>query len=88
MPKPTRRISESPPATASPLRIIGGKFRGRLLQYAGDPRTRPMKDQVREAVFNLVGPSVVGKDVIDLFAGTGGLRFGSDQPWSHPGDFY
>jgi 16S rRNA (guanine966-N2)-methyltransferase len=32
-----------------------------------------MKDRVREAVFNLVGPAVVGKHAIDLFAGTGAL---------------
>ena len=55
------------------LRIIGGKHRGRLIDYSGDERTRPMKDRVREAVFNLVGPRVVGKLAIDLFAGTGAL---------------
>jgi 16S rRNA (guanine966-N2)-methyltransferase len=32
-----------------------------------------MKDRVREAVFNLVGPSIAGKLAIDLFAGTGAL---------------
>jgi len=32
-----------------------------------------MKDRVREAVFNLLGPAVVGKHAIDLFAGTGAL---------------
>lgn len=55
------------------LRIIGGRFRGRKLRYAGDLRVRPMKDRVREAVFNLLGPSVRGKHVLDLFAGTGAL---------------
>jgi 16S rRNA (guanine966-N2)-methyltransferase len=34
-----------------------------------------MKDRVREAVFNLIGPRVVGKQVVDLFAGTGALSF-------------
>lgn len=48
-------------------------MRGRKLIYTGDPRTRPMKDRVREALFNLVGPDVVGKHVVDLFAGTGAL---------------
>ena len=60
-------------ATASPPRIIGGEFRGRKLQYSGDRRTRPMKERVREAVFNLVGPAIQGKAAIDLFAGTGAL---------------
>lgn len=56
-----------------PLRIIGGRYRGSKLRYAGDPRVRPMKDRVREAVFNLVGPSIRGKHAVDLFAGTGAL---------------
>jgi 16S rRNA (guanine966-N2)-methyltransferase len=55
------------------LRIIGGSLRGRKLQYSGDQRTRPMKDRVREAVFNLIGPRIVGSHAIDLFAGTGAL---------------
>jgi 16S rRNA (guanine966-N2)-methyltransferase len=32
-----------------------------------------MKDRVREAVFNLVGPAVKDKLVLDLFAGTGAM---------------
>ncbi len=55
------------------LRIVGGKFRGRRIEYSGDLRTRPMKDRVREAVFNLVGPRIAGKLAIDLFAGTGAI---------------
>lgn len=34
-----------------------------------------MKDRVREALFNLLGPDVQGKHAIDLFAGTGALGF-------------
>ena len=34
---------------------------------------RPMKNRVREAVFNLIGPAIKGKHAIDLFAGTGAL---------------
>jgi 16S rRNA (guanine966-N2)-methyltransferase len=55
------------------LRIVGGKFGGRKLQYGGDPRTRPMKERLREAIFNLLGPSIKKKYAIDLFAGTGAL---------------
>ena len=55
------------------LRIIGGKFRGRKLQYVGDNRVRPMKDRVREAVFNLIGPAIKGMYAIDLFGGTGAI---------------
>ena len=32
-----------------------------------------MKDRVREAIFNLIGPSIKGKHAVDLFAGTGAL---------------
>jgi 16S rRNA (guanine(966)-N(2))-methyltransferase RsmD len=61
------------PPTPTTLRIIGGRLRGSKLAYHGDQVTRPMKDRVREAVFNLVGPSVVGQHAVDLFAGTGAL---------------
>ena len=55
------------------IRIIGGSLGGRLLEYSGDIRTRPMKDRVRESVFNLIGPAVAGTYALDLFAGTGAL---------------
>lgn len=75
---PRRRhepAARSEPAAVSPavLRIIGGRFRGRKLRYSGDRRVRPMKDRVREAVFNLLGPAIRGKHAFDLFAGTGAL---------------
>ena len=55
------------------LRIVGGQFKGRAIQYSGDPVTRPMKDNIREAVFNLGGGWVAGKATFDLFAGTGAM---------------
>ncbi len=55
------------------LKIIGGKFRGRVLAYHGDPVTRPMKHRVREAIFNLISTEAEGRRVIDVFAGTGAL---------------
>ncbi len=57
------------------VRIIAGQFRGRKLLYAVDPRTRPMKDRVRQALFSRLGPAVQGTLAIDLFAGTGALGF-------------
>ena len=70
-----RRNVGSEPGAKEPLglRIIGGKFRGRKLQYVGDNRVRPMKDRVREAVFNLIGPGIKGMYAIDLFGGTGAV---------------
>lgn len=55
------------------MRVIGGTLKHRRITYSGDLRTRPMKDRVREALFNLIGPPVVGSLAIDLFAGTGAL---------------
>lgn len=70
--RPRAAAPERPEAQAR-LRIIGGRFRGRRLLYSGDPRTRPMKDRVRQAVFDLLGPMLEGVQAIDLFAGTGAL---------------
>jgi 16S rRNA (guanine966-N2)-methyltransferase len=69
------RRSSRPPegGVDKPLRIIGGNLRGRKLLYSGDLRTRPMKDRVRESVFDLLGPAIRDKLAIDLFAGTGAL---------------
>lgn len=72
MPRPSRPAD---PAAASAPRIIGGDLRGRRLEFVPDPRTRPMKDRVRETLFDLLGPSVRGTLAIDLFAGSGALGF-------------
>jgi len=70
-----RRSADRDQTPPTPPRIIGGRLRGKKLFYSGDERTRPMKDRVREAVFNLLGPAIVGKHALDLFAGTGALGF-------------
>lgn len=68
-----RKPKTEQPTEATELRIIGGHFRNSKLQYHGDPVTRPMKERVREALFNLVSTECNGKHAIDLFAGTGAL---------------
>jgi 16S rRNA (guanine966-N2)-methyltransferase len=57
------------------LRIIGGEYRSRKIQFAVDPRTRPMKDRTREAVMNLFGGTLPESIAFDLFGGTGILAF-------------
>ncbi|MEQ1902836.1 MAG: RsmD family RNA methyltransferase [Pirellulaceae bacterium] len=59
--------------STSKLRIVGGTFRGRQIEYSGDLRTRPMKDSIRESLFNLIGAFLPGRCVFDLFAGTGAV---------------
>ena len=75
---PKRKSKNEPARETTELRIIGGHFRGSKLCYAllesgGDPITRPMKERIREALFNLVSVETKGKHAIDLFAGTGAL---------------
>ena len=54
------------------LRVIAGEYGGRVLQSVKGPGTRPLLGQVREALFNILGPSRLdGAEVWDLFAGTG-----------------
>ena len=69
----SRKGKSNESAVGTELRIVGGRYRGSKLRYHGDPVTRPMKDCVREAIFNLIGMEVEGKHAIDLFAGTGAL---------------
>ena len=50
-----RKALESDVAASAP-RIVGGDLRGRTLEFAHAARTRPMKDRVRETLFDLIGP--------------------------------
>ena len=59
----------------SPPRLIGGELKGRRLAFRPGGPTRPMKDRVRETLFDLLGTSIRGAIAIDLFAGTGALGF-------------
>ena len=40
------------------MRIIAGEFRGRKLKRPSGKSTRPTKDRVREAVFNMIAKKV------------------------------
>ena len=55
------------------MRIIAGSRKGHRLVAPRGRDTRPTGDRQREAVFNLVGPSVEGARVLDLFAGSGAM---------------
>ncbi len=73
------RSTKDNPFHAKPakLRIIGGHMRGRTVTYHGADFTRPMKDNIRENLFNILGKPIKGTRVFDLFAGTGALGFES-----------
>jgi 16S rRNA (guanine966-N2)-methyltransferase len=55
------------------LRIIGGKWRGRKLDFPDVPGLRPTPDRVRETLFNWLQADIVGSRCLDLFAGSGAL---------------
>ncbi|QDT12786.1 RsmD family RNA methyltransferase [Planctomycetes bacterium K23_9] len=59
------------------LRIIGGEMGGRPIVYHGEEFTRPMKDNIRENLFNILGRAMKGAIAFDLFAGTAALAFES-----------
>lgn len=53
------------------LRVISGRAKGRKLKRVPGDTTRPIMDRVKESLFNIIGPDVVGQTWLDLFAGTG-----------------
>lgn len=59
------------------MRIIGGKFKGKLIQFLKIEKTRPLKDSVRENIFNILMHSnklnirIEGSDILDLYSGIG-----------------
>lgn len=55
------------------LRIIGGRWRSRQLQFPDQQGLRPTSDRVRETLFNWLQPVVGGARCLDLFAGSGAL---------------
>ena len=62
-------------AGAGALRIVGGKYRSRLLRVPARPGLRPTPDRVRETLFNWLGQDLTGLACLDLFAGSGALGF-------------
>jgi 16S rRNA (guanine966-N2)-methyltransferase len=60
---------------ANRVRIIGGQYRRRLLDFPGSAGLRPTPDRVRETLFNWLGQDLPGWHCLDLFAGSGALGF-------------
>jgi 16S rRNA (guanine966-N2)-methyltransferase len=64
-----------PASKRNSLRIIGGEWRGRKLEFADAVGLRPTPDRVRETLFNWLMPIIQGASCLDLFAGSGALGF-------------
>ena len=57
------------------VRIIGGRYRRRVLRFPDSEGLRPTPDRVRETLFNWLGQELDGQQCLDLFAGSGALGF-------------
>jgi 16S rRNA (guanine966-N2)-methyltransferase len=55
------------------VRIIGGGWRGRRVNFPDIPGLRPTPDRVRETLFNWLQHDIAGARCLDLFAGSGAL---------------
>ena len=59
------------------MRIIAGKFKGITLYSPKDKKIRPLKDMVRESIFNFLIHSnkisflLEKSNILDLYSGTG-----------------
>tara|TARA_B100001996_G_scaffold373666_1_gene351388 strand:+ start:15 stop:578 length:564 start_codon:yes stop_codon:yes gene_type:complete len=59
------------------MRIIGGKLKGKSISFLKSSTTRPLKDSVKESIFNIISHSyllninVEKSNVLDLYSGIG-----------------
>lgn len=55
------------------LRIIGGQWRSRIVEFVDGDGVRPTPDRVRQTLYDWLAPHIEGAEVLDLFAGSGAL---------------
>ena len=59
------------------MRIIAGNFKGKKIFFPEDKKTRPLRDMVKESIFNLIENSnkydlrIDKSNILDLFSGSG-----------------
>ena len=59
------------------MRIIAGSFKGKKIFFPEDKKTRPLRDMVKESIFNLIENSnkydlqINKSNILDLFSGSG-----------------
>ena len=75
IPKSSRSSSSVRRTRPNTVRIIGGLWRSRLIEFPGAADLRPTPDRVRETLFNWLGQDLTGMECLDLFAGSGALGF-------------
>jgi 16S rRNA (guanine(966)-N(2))-methyltransferase RsmD len=55
------------------MRVIAGTYKSRILKSLKGLALRPTSDRLRETLFNVLAPNIVGSRFVDLFAGTGAI---------------
>jgi 16S rRNA (guanine(966)-N(2))-methyltransferase RsmD len=55
------------------VRVIAGKYRGRILKSPPSLQVRPTSDRLRETLFNVLAPRIEGARFLDLCAGSGAV---------------
>ena len=59
------------------MRVISGSFKGKKIFEPKDNKTRPLKDLVKESIFNIIEHSnkfntqLIDSNILDLFSGVG-----------------
>jgi 16S rRNA (guanine966-N2)-methyltransferase len=59
------------------MRIISGDYKGKKIFFPSNPKTRPLKDFVKENLFNVINHSskfnikIKGAEILDLYSGSG-----------------
>ncbi len=64
---------QQPGGTQNLLKIVGGEKKGRMIRTPVGLGVRPTSEKVREAVFDIIGPQIVGAMFYDIFAGSGAM---------------
>jgi 16S rRNA (guanine966-N2)-methyltransferase len=57
------------------VRIVGGEWRSRVIEFPDALGLRPTPDRVRETLFNWLGQTLTNQHCLDLFSGSGALGF-------------
>ena len=55
------------------MRLISGTFRGHQVKTLKGDNLRPTSDQLRETLFDVLGPQVEGSRFLDAYAGSGAV---------------
>ena len=55
------------------MRIISGKYKGKIIEGFDIQGTRPTQDRVKESMFAMIQNDILESTCLDLFAGSGSL---------------